>query len=61
MDIYFDGVRLGAVKEVKIDWLGASEISKAEARVMYMDREDVVLEVTVPPTMEEMEMCSKMF
>jgi hypothetical protein len=50
MDIYFDGVRLGALEEVNVN-----KLSKAEARGLYMDREDVVLDMAPEPEVEKVE------
>lgn len=50
MDIYFEGVRLGALEEKLI-----GKLSKEEARKLYMDREDVVLDMAPEPEIEKVE------
>ena len=47
-DIFFDGIRLGASEEVSV-----AKLSKAEARALYMDRDDVVLTMAPEPEVEE--------
>jgi hypothetical protein len=50
MDIYFDGVRLGAVEEKFV-----GHLSKEEARKLYMDRDDVVIDMAPEPQPEFVE------
>ena len=49
-NIYYEGVRLGALEEVNV-----SKISKAEARGLYMDREDVVLDLAPEVEVEKVQ------